>query len=291
VPNWSACFLGGIQPDAIRRVAKDAVEDGLLQRFMFAVPGEQREGADRRPDSKAIGRYAALFRALVVKQPHGWSEHFNDPQVVRLHDDAQAYRVEVERVCAAIALVPDTSTRLQAALRKAPGIFGRLCLVFHLINIVDAALRGEPSSTDELTVPVATIRATAALVLDVVVPHMLRADAVMYDTVQTGHARWIAHYILAHRLERITVRNVQRDYSPLRSPEMRRHLEAAMGSLVDAGWLREVFPKQQRQGVREWRVNPEVHGVFAERAEQEAARREMVRAEIAATVAARRART
>ena len=38
IPNWSATFLGGVQPGPIQRIARDAAEDGLLQRFSFAVP-------------------------------------------------------------------------------------------------------------------------------------------------------------------------------------------------------------------------------------------------------------
>jgi hypothetical protein len=32
--NWSAGFLGGIQPGPIQRIAKNSAEDGMLQRFM-----------------------------------------------------------------------------------------------------------------------------------------------------------------------------------------------------------------------------------------------------------------
>jgi hypothetical protein len=39
VSNWSACFLGGIQPGPIQRIAKDTDDDGLLQRLLYCVPG------------------------------------------------------------------------------------------------------------------------------------------------------------------------------------------------------------------------------------------------------------
>jgi hypothetical protein len=60
--NWSACFLGGIQPGPIQAVAKDAADDGLLQRFLFCVPGRQEEGVDRARDRGAVRRYEALSR-------------------------------------------------------------------------------------------------------------------------------------------------------------------------------------------------------------------------------------
>ncbi|WP_431266836.1 DUF3987 domain-containing protein [Dankookia sp. P2] len=53
IPNWSATFLGGIQPEPIQRIAKEAADDGLLQRFMYVVPGPSVAGVDRRPDAAA----------------------------------------------------------------------------------------------------------------------------------------------------------------------------------------------------------------------------------------------
>ena len=64
VPNWSACILGGIQPGPIQRIAKDAAEDGLLQRFMYSVPGADGVGVDRAPDAAAIERYETLIPNL-----------------------------------------------------------------------------------------------------------------------------------------------------------------------------------------------------------------------------------
>ena len=41
ISNWTACILGGILPGPIRQIAKDATDDGLLQRFCFCVPAHQ----------------------------------------------------------------------------------------------------------------------------------------------------------------------------------------------------------------------------------------------------------
>jgi hypothetical protein len=69
VPNWSACFLGGIQPGPIQRIAKAADDDGLLQRFMYCVPGRQLPGLDRKPDAEALERYQTLFPKLAAMHP------------------------------------------------------------------------------------------------------------------------------------------------------------------------------------------------------------------------------
>ena len=53
VSSWSACIIGGIQPEPIQRIARDAADDGLLQRFCYVVPGAQKRGQDRAPDHAA----------------------------------------------------------------------------------------------------------------------------------------------------------------------------------------------------------------------------------------------
>ena len=69
IPNWSACVLGGIQPGPIRQIAREASDDGLLQRFCYCVPADQRRGEDRRPDGAGVARYEAVFPALAAMHP------------------------------------------------------------------------------------------------------------------------------------------------------------------------------------------------------------------------------
>jgi hypothetical protein len=109
---------------------------------------------------------------------------------------------------------------------------------------------------------------------DILLPHLLRADAVMFDTQQTGHARWIAGHILANGLARITIRDVVRAYRHMRAPERRRELAEVMTSFEAAGWLRaspvEGNPTRWEVNPTRWEVNPRVHGVAARaKAEQE----------------------
>ena len=71
-------------------------------------------------------------------------------------------------------------------------------------------------------VPERTARRVATFMRDIVAPHLLRAEVVMFSTVQTGHAQWIAGHILAHRLDRITSRDIVRAYRDLRPGGARR---------------------------------------------------------------------
>ena len=130
VPNWSACFLGAIQPGPIQRIAKDAAEDGLLQRFMYSVPGPDAVGVDRAPNADAIKRYETLIPALATL--------YRAEQRVVLDKRAHQHREHIDVIARAMQALPDISPRLKAAFGKWPGLFARLCLIFHLINIADS---------------------------------------------------------------------------------------------------------------------------------------------------------
>ena len=282
VPNWSACFLGGIQPGPIQRIAKDAADDGLLQRFLYAVPGAQRVGLDRAPDGAAQKRYAGLFPALATMQPPRTADG-EHTEVVVFHADAHQHREGVDRMARAMAAMPDTAARLKSAFGKWPGLFARVALAFHLIDVADANAAGGVAPYT-LVIPAETAKMAAAFMLDIVLPHMLRADAVMFSTAQTGHARWVAGFILAHRMERITTRDVVQAYGALRSPEMRGEMADVMASLVTVGWLEPELPSNPVKPVGAWKVNPAAHVLFAAKAEQERRRRDEARENLAAHV-------
>src|SRR5690606_38307408 len=78
IPNWSACVLGGIQPDAIRNVASSMGNDGLMQRFLIIVAQPAQRDVDRKPDMKAMEDYKNLFDALIALQPSEALVHFDD---------------------------------------------------------------------------------------------------------------------------------------------------------------------------------------------------------------------
>ena len=271
-PHWSACLLGGIQPEPIQRIANASDDDGLLQRFMFAVPGEQGIGLDRVPDAAAIARYEALFSTLANRlhpEPHPLSGEV--PPAV-LHDDAQQYRAAVEHLVSATSAMPDVSTRLASSLGKWPGLFARLALTFHMIDVADAMARAqEPPPLG--VIPAATAARVERYMRDILLPHLLRAQAVLYLSPQQGHARWLAGWFLSHGLTRVTIRDAQRAYGALRPPERRRELDAVMDSLSTMTWLKPEPHSNPAKPPTGWAVNPKVHSTFAVRATGERERR------------------
>jgi len=296
IPNWSACIVGGIQPEVIQRIAHESADDGLLQRFILCVPVACGSGQDRAPDRSDLKRYDALFSALTVLHPQGVSncqghESPSDQEMhVVLHADAHKHRIAIDSQARAVAALPDTSSRLRAAFGKWPGLFARLALALHLIEIADARAQGRlPPTLNVVSIAVAAM--TERFMRDILLPHTLRADAVMFASVQTGHARWIASYILAHGCTRITRRDVVQSYGALRASEHRRVLLEVMESLVTVGWLEPEEGRIPGRDPTAWLVNPAVHTLFAERAKVEKDRRDEARLAVKATVSRMRGRT
>ena len=281
IPNWSAGIFGGCQPGPIQRIAKDAADDGMLQRFLFVVPGPQARGVDRIANHAAIDRYNALVPAITALQP-GRDAH-DRPRRVVIHKDAHRLREYIDNLAVAMSAMPDVSPRLKSTYGKWPGMFAALVLTFHLINIADCRARNVlPPPVD--VVPEETVTRVARFMRDIILPHLLRADALMYRTNQTGHARWIAGYILAKGLKEVTSRDITRNYGALRAPECRKELADVMTSLELVGWLEPVDPGNPLKLVSTWLVNPAVHTMFAEKAAAERDARQQSKEAIAATI-------
>lgn len=286
IPNWSACFLGGIQPGPIQRIAKAADDDGLLQRFIYCVPAHQGRGEDRRPNADALKRYQALFPAMVALEPAKSVLSPAEPDTVKLHAEAHAEREALDTLTTALSAMPDTSPRLRSAYGKFPGLYARICLLFHLIEIADCRARGVESSPLTVVQP-ATARRAAAYLRDIVLPHLMRADALMYLSTATGHARWIAGFVLAKGMDRIASRDVVQNYHLLRDVTQRRELQEAMEGLVLLGWLKAEEPSNPSRPIASWQVNPKVHTVFAAQAAAERQRRKAAQQATAEAIRAR----
>jgi hypothetical protein len=229
---------------------------------------------DRAPDHTARDDYRALFPALAALHParnpgNGYIEH------VTLHTDAHAAREDIDALAGALAAMPDASTRLQSSFGKWPGLFARLCLTYHLVEVAAARGRGELGPVLNV-VTTETAERVRRYMRGILAPNLRRADAMMFATVQTEHAATIARYILAERLDRITMRDLMR-YGPLalRSPEDRPARDSVMEGLCLFGWLRPVL--REAQPPTTWTVNPAVHVLFAQRADAERVRRTAMR--------------
>lgn len=269
IPNLSCCFIGGIQPNRLREIAADLTDDGFIQRaFVIHAEGGFSE-VDREPNEAARQAYTRLLDGLVALQPP------TPPAPIKLDWDAHPIREEVERVAAAMMVLPTTPAALCEHLAKWKGKFIRTLLLFHVIECVS---RGEMIDSH---VSGETAKRARDFMVRFVLPHAVRFydeffranDAALTD------ARWIAGHILAHKLEKITGRDVAQAYFPEKKKNDDR-LFAAMAILTNANWLRVPVTERNGQSVV-WTVNTRVHTRFAALAEREATRRTAIRQRIA----------
>ncbi len=276
VPNWSACLLGGIQPEVIARIAQEAADDGLLQRFLFAVVAQTEPGEDRPPDAAALERYRALIPALTALNPPTGLD--GSVRAVTFAADAHRHRHAVDRLARMLMLLPNGSSRRQAAAGKLPGIFARLALAFHLIGIADARARAAEHPPMPVVRP-ETAAMAAAFLIEIAIPNMLAADEIMFGSPGEADAEWIAGFVLAQGVERLTIRQLVQNRHAFRAPERRRALLAALEAMVAFGWL-EAEPHPPHADPSAWMVNPLVHERFRQTADAERDRRQRLRREL-----------
>jgi hypothetical protein len=273
LPNLSVCLLGGIQPEPIRKVAADAHDDGLLQRLFPVVLKPSTMGRDERaPD--VVGRYAVTVEGLRNMRTPGYLRPY-------LFDDAaQELRRDFEEKHLHLQASEAVSRKLASHIGKYDGLFARLCLVWHCIEAVGA----EPAPR----ITGGTAHRVGAFLHGFLMQHA----AAFYGGVlglSDDHDRLqaVAGYILAHRLDRINNRDVQRGDRTMRAikdADIRPLLE----QLSALGWLDRIDgPRPSSQP--HWMVNPVVHRKFAEKAEAEATRRAEARTAFADVMDSRNA--
>jgi hypothetical protein len=97
------------------------------------------------------------------------------------------------------------------------------------------------------------------------------------------HARWVAGHVLSKGLDAISNRDLVQAYKQWRGLDDWRR-QRVMQVLEDMSWLTPVVEegKPSRRGATSWLVNPLVHTAFAQKAQDEAGRRDKIRSEIAA---------
>lgn len=270
IPNLSVCMLGGIQPEPLRKIAGDAVDDGLLQRLFPIILRGASMGRDE-PMPPVNDQYRAMIEALHKLTPPGIAGSGK----LTFSDGAQELRRNLEARHLELQGLETINRKLAAHIGKYDGMFARLCIIWHCVENI-----GRP-------MPAEITEATASRVADFLHGFLL-AHAVSFYAGCLGlsddHDRLtaIAGYILAHRLERVTNRDIargDRTMRGLRDFEVRPLLE----QLEALGWLQREDPPRPSSPPH-FAVNPAVHAKFAAKGQAEAQRRKEARETIAGLV-------
>ncbi len=271
IDNLSVSVLGGIQEDALRRVVEDNVDDGLVQRLFVIMLRPAVLGKDE-PGMEDDEQYNRLVEKLYATRTQSDPPLQFTPEAAAIRRQLEQKHLDLQNAYGRI------NKKLAAHIMKYNGLFVRLCLLWHVIETIDD------------TWPSNVTADTAQRVADFLHEFLLQHAIAFYVGVlglsdQHDRLQNIASYILAHKLERITARDVQRGDRSMRGLE-KAEVENIFHHLYAMGW---VTPEYGRQSVK-WNVNKEVHRIFAARAQEEAERRERERAEIIASEAVARRR-
>ncbi|MDA9521473.1 hypothetical protein XI06_14210 [Bradyrhizobium sp. CCBAU 11434] len=270
IKNLSVSLIGGIQPDPIRKLAGDSADDGLLQRLVPIMLQSAVAGRDDEETSPVVAEYDRL-----VKRLHNLSE--TDAKVLKFDEGAQQYRQELERRHLELQACEAINPKLAAHIGKYNGLFARLCIIWHCCEAdVDKV-----GNTHDFNFPVPellpliseqTARRVGAFLHRFLLPHALAFYAGVLG-LSNDHDRLtsVAGYILAHRLEKLTNRDIQRGDRTMRNLS-RSEFEVIFEHLDALGWIDRV-PGPRPSSPPHWIVNPLVHSKFAERAVVEAERR------------------
>jgi len=270
IDNLSVVMLGGIQPEKIREIMKGASDDGLIQRFIPVIVGSAEQDKDV-PAPPVAEQFGELIEALHGMKP---PSNFFGQRPLALSDEARAVR---ERVIAKhhafVRSFEGANTKLSTHVGKYDGLFVRLCVVWHCIENVNA---------DELPLEVSgdTANRVARFMAEFIMPHALAFYVGMIDLSENDSIiRDIGGSILTHKLDRVTINEMRRKVRSVRNASAVER-EEAMTLLEAYGWLEKDDKRKDAPG---WRVVPEVHERFSDRAESERTRRIEVRKLIAET--------
>lgn len=269
IPNWSVSMIGGIQPDAIRRIAQNMTDDGLMQRFMIVV-GRNSKEFDRQEDTAAHNRFRDLVDHLHSIQP--------GQNPVTMSEDAHAVREALNQHTADLMEFGTLPGGLVSHLGKWSGLFARLTLLFHAI---ECHRRSVHPSTVQVSGD--TARRVDLLMRKFLLPHALAYYTdILGAASELEHARWIAGHILSKGLNVITKRDLMVDYKQWRGLDDWKR-QKIMQVLEDMGWVVPMGDaRESRKGHHTWAVVSSVHARFAEKAAHEAQKRARIREEIQA---------
>lgn len=266
VPNWSACMLGGIQPDTMRKVAANMPADGLLQRFMLVVGKAGRAGDDRVPDLEAQDSYRTTVDQIFSLQP------CEEP--IKLSPEAKGHHDEIVAFAYRAIELGCLPAGLMSHLGKWEGLAPRLMLTFHIIEA--ASMRVYP--------PEFISGATAARVRGFMIEFLFRHALAFYadilgDNGYTDAVRWVGGYILAHGKTTLQNRELTQSYGWWKSAKDWERT-VVIQRLIDFSWLLPARPETDRFKAlpTQLAVNPQVFERFSGQAAHEKLKRDAARA-------------
>ncbi|MBB6190851.1 hypothetical protein FHS51_001071 [Sphingobium wenxiniae] len=271
IPNLSISVLGGIQPEPLRRLVGESVDDGLVQRLL-PIPLHQASVGIDAPRSGEVEAYEQLVVDMWQLRPHD-----HGAEAMRFDPLAQEIRRELEERHHEMMSTEVISPKMASHFGKYDGIFARLCVLWHCIEA-----QGLPCAPSVITA--ATAARVAKFMHEYIAPNAVAFYCGMLGLADDHETLVdLAAHIVTHKLDTVNSRVIQRAGRALRSltsDDSRKLCE----KLESMGWLIEAGPAA-RSNTPRWAVNPIVHSRFVERSAKEEARRAKAQAAIKDAIA------
>ncbi|WP_099865944.1 DUF3987 domain-containing protein [Pararhizobium haloflavum] len=273
IDNLSVSILGGIQPEAIATVARETVDDGLLQRLLPVVLKRASVGKDA-PLPGVTDHYETLvekLNAISISGTASFGASRADAECLTLYfsDDALRIREELEERHLALMDIEGINRKLASHVGKYDGIFARLSVIWHaILNINCGVIPPEVS--------VGTAERVAAFLHQFLLPHAASFySGIIGMSDDQDELQSTASYILTNRPDVMTVRDCQRGSRVMRAMT-RQQIQRVMEQMESLGWVEPIAPPKNSVTLR-WAINPRVHDLFANRAVDETRRRQGLR--------------
>jgi hypothetical protein len=263
VPNWSACMVGGIQPDMIRRIASQMGEDGLMQRFMVIMGRNAGNEQDRPEDERAKRAYNGLIDHLYGIQPG------SDP--VMMSEEAHLVRERVFDYAKEMTEYDAIPNGLKSHIGKWPGLFSRIALTYH---VIDCAARGKHPNAENISGK--TAECVERLMREYLLPHsMSYYTDILGQESHLEHVRWIAGHILSKKVDRLENREIVQAYKQWRGLQEWVRTRV-LATLQELGWIMPAAgqPVVGKKPPTVWDVNPTAHEHYEQLAEREREKRQ-----------------
>lgn len=232
IPFNGVSVLGGIQPAKLAATLLDSPDDGLVARFLWAWPDKVPYARPTQPGN--LDTLEGIYRRL-DGLPWGLGEDSGKRAVVvPLSRGAEDIFSAWERANSDID--EDASGLFKSFVGKMNGVVLRLALV------AEYSAWAVAGGTEPVEVSSGSIEAAAAWVDDYAKPMAERVygDAALPKVERD--AAVLARYIRKHRFTRINKRDLKRHPHKGALADLRdaTAMDAALGYLMDAGWLRDV---------------------------------------------------
>jgi len=252
VNNWGGTILGNIQPEPIRKIAASLTDNGLLPRFNITIAEPATKGHDEPVNPQIKDDYEALILQMYS---------------IGTKSSPIQFSIEAAKVW---QRMQDFTQRIMKCdyhpsgfiihLGKWEGMFGRYCLLFHIMEHAEA----KTFPSDEISLDVA--ERVETFFKKYLFTHALSFYTQHLDSNPLMvHARWIGDFILSRNLGTIDRRTIRRAYRTLKDAS-EDNLTEIMTILIHFDWVRQVKPNR-------WEVNPQIHDLWAKRAIAEKNRR------------------